>query len=66
MRDGFVYTGDIGYLDEEGFVFVTGRKNDVVFVNGFNVFPHEVEEVSHSHCRLGMVGVAGAPGARSV
>ena len=38
-RDGFIYTGDIGYLDEDGFVFITDRKKDVVFIKGFNVFP---------------------------
>src|SRR6202043_479055 len=41
IRDGFIYTGDIGYLDEDGFVFITDRKKDVVLVKGFNVFPRE-------------------------
>jgi long-chain acyl-CoA synthetase len=65
IRDGFVYTGDIGYLDEDGFVFITGRKKEVVFVKGFNVFPRELEEVIATHPKVGMVGVVGMPDART-
>jgi long-chain acyl-CoA synthetase len=65
IRDGFIYTGDIGYLDEDGFVFITDRKKDVVFVKGFNVFPREVEEVIQTHPKVGMVGVVGMPDART-
>jgi long-chain acyl-CoA synthetase len=65
IRNGFVYTGDIGYLDEDGFVFITDRKKDVVFVKGFNVFPREVEEAIHTHQSVGMVGVVGVPDART-
>ena len=45
LRHGFVYTGDIGMLDEEGFLLITDRKKDVILHKGFNVFPREVEEV---------------------
>jgi long-chain acyl-CoA synthetase len=65
IRDGFLYTGAIGYLDEDGFLFVTDRKKDVVFVKGFNVFPREVEEVIHTHPGVGMVAVVGAPDPRT-
>jgi long-chain acyl-CoA synthetase len=65
IRDGFIYTGDIGYLDDDGFVFITDRKKDVVFVKGFNVFPREVEEVIHTHPKVSMVGVVGVPDART-
>jgi len=65
IRNGFIYTGDIGYLDEDGFVFITDRKKDVVFVKGFNVFPREVEEVLYTHPKVGMAGVVGAPDPRS-
>jgi long-chain acyl-CoA synthetase len=65
IRDGFIYTGDIGYLDADGFLFITDRKKDVVFVKGFNVFPREVEEVIHTHQSVGMVGVVGVPDART-
>ena len=59
------YTGDIDHFDEDGFVFTTDRKKDVVFVKGFNVFPREVEEVIHTHPKVGMVGVVGVPDART-
>lgn len=65
IRNGFIYTGDIGYLDEDGFVFITDRKKDVVFVKGFNVFPREVEEVISTHSSVGMVGVVGVLDART-
>ena len=44
IRDGFIYTGDIGVLDSKGFLSITDRKKDVIFVKGFNVFPREIEE----------------------
>ena len=44
LRHGFVYTGDIGMRDADGFLFITDRKKDVIFFKGFNVFPREVEE----------------------
>jgi long-chain acyl-CoA synthetase len=65
IRNGFIYTGDIGHLDEDGFVFITDRKKDVVFLKGFNVFPREVEEVIQTHPKVGMVGVVGMPDART-
>ena len=65
IRDGFIYTGDIGYLDDDGFVFIIDRKKHVVFVKGFNVFPREVEEVIHAHQSVGMAGVVGVPDERT-
>jgi long-chain acyl-CoA synthetase len=65
IRDGFIYTGDIGYLDADGFVFITDRKKDVVFVKGFNVFPREVEDVIHTHTKVEEAGVVGVPDART-
>ena len=49
IRDGYVYTGDIGMLDAQGFLTISDRKKDVIFVKGFNVFPREVEETLLSH-----------------
>ncbi len=44
-EDGFLRTGDMGYVDEQGFVFLVDRKKDMILVSGFNVYPNEVEEV---------------------
>ncbi len=49
LRHGFVYTGDIGTLDQDGILTITDRKKNVIFVSGFNVFPREVEELLLTH-----------------
>lgn len=49
LRHGYVYTGDIGTLDADGFLTITDRKKNVIFVSGFNVFPREVEELLLTH-----------------
>jgi long-chain acyl-CoA synthetase len=47
--DGFLRTGDMGYMDKQGFVFVVDRKKDMILVSGFNVYPNEVEEAVALH-----------------
>jgi acyl-CoA synthetase (AMP-forming)/AMP-acid ligase II len=49
LRDGWYHTGDMGYLDEQGFVFLTDRKSDMIITGGENVYPTEVENVLHMH-----------------
>jgi len=61
VRDGWLYTGDLGYMDEEGFVFIVDRKKDLIKSSGFQVWPREVEEVIASHPAVDEVGVAGVP-----
>jgi long-chain acyl-CoA synthetase len=61
VRDGWLYTGDIGYLDEDGYLFIVDRKKDVIKPSGFQVWPREVEEVIASHPAVGEVGVRGVP-----
>jgi len=61
VRDGWLYTGDLGYMDEEGFVFIVDRKKDLIKPSGFQVWPREVEEVIASHPAVDEVGVAGVP-----
>lgn len=65
IRDGFLYTGDIGTVDAEGFVTITDRKKDVIFVSGFNVFPREIEEVLMASPAVRACGVIGAPDERT-
>src|SRR5262249_26942932 len=49
IRNGWVYTGDIGYFDDEGYLFVVDRKKELIISGGYNIYPREVEEVLHSH-----------------
>ena len=63
IRDGWLYTGDLGYLDEDGYLFIVDRKKDLIKPSGFQVWPREVEEVIASHPAVSEVGVAGIPDA---
>jgi long-chain acyl-CoA synthetase len=57
----WLHTGDIGYMDDEGYVFLTDRKKDLIKTSGYQVWPREVEEVLSSHPAVAEVGVAGVP-----
>ena len=59
----WLYTGDIGYMDEDGYIFLTDRKKDLIKTSGFQVWPREVEEVLAAHPAIAEVGVAGVPDA---
>jgi long-chain acyl-CoA synthetase len=61
LRDGWLYTGDIGLLDEDGYLFITGRKKEMIIVSGFNVFPREVEELLYQHAAVKEAAVVGRP-----
>lgn len=61
IRHGFIYTGDIGTLDADGFLTITDRKKNVIFVSGFNVFPREVEEMLLTHPAISGACVLGSP-----
>ena len=63
--DGFLHTGDVGYVDENGFVFLVDRKKDMILVSGFNVYPNEVEEVVASHPGVREVAAIGVPSEHS-
>jgi len=56
-----LYTGDLGYLDEDGYVFIVDRKKDLIKTSGFQVWPREIEEVISSHPAVFEVGVVGVP-----
>jgi len=61
IRDGWVYTGDLGYLDEDGYLFIVDRKKDLIKPGGFQVWPREIEEVIATHPAVAEVSVAGVP-----
>lgn len=63
-KERWLYTGDLGYLDEDGFLFIVDRKKQVIKPSGFQVWPREVEEVIASHPAVAEVGVAGVPDKR--
>jgi len=60
-NNGWLHTGDIGFMDENGFVQIVDRKKDMILVSGFNVYPNEVEDIIASHPDVIEVGVIGKP-----
>jgi long-chain acyl-CoA synthetase len=63
LRDRRLYTGDLGSLDEDGYLTIADRKKDLIKASGFQVWPREVEEVIARHPAVAEVGVAGVPDA---
>jgi long-chain acyl-CoA synthetase len=61
LVNGWYHTGDVGYLDADGYLFIVDRKKDVVITSGFNVYPREVEDVLVQHAAVAEVGVVGVP-----
>jgi len=61
LKDGWLYTGDMGSFDERGFLTLRDRSKDVVISGGSNVYPREVEEVLMQHPGVAEVAVVGAP-----
>jgi long-chain acyl-CoA synthetase len=65
LRNGWLHTGDVAEMDEDGFFRIVDRKKDMVLVSGFNVYPNEVEECIAALSGVNEVGVIGVPDARS-
>jgi long-chain acyl-CoA synthetase len=63
LRDGWLYTGDIAYMDEDGYFFIVDRKKELIKPGGYQVWPREVEEVIMENPKVLEVGVAGVPDA---
>jgi long-chain acyl-CoA synthetase len=57
----WVHTGDLAYMDEDGYIFLVDRKKDMIKTSGFQVWPREIEEVIASHPAVHEVSVAGVP-----
>lgn len=64
LKDGWLYTGDIARIDEDGYVFIVDRKKDVIIRGGFNIYPRDLEELLMSHPNVSEVGVVGTPSDR--
>lgn len=65
LRDGWLCTGDIGEMDEDGYFRIVDRKKDMILVSGFNVYPNEIEEVLTTHPDVDEAAVIGVPDAKS-
>ena len=63
IRDGWLSTGDIGQMDEEGYIYIVDRKKDMVIAGGFNIYPREVDEVLYQHPKIAEAVSAGVPDA---
>ena len=61
LRDGWLYTGDIARMDEEGYFYIVDRKKDMVICGGFNVYPREIEEVLYQHPKIQEACIVGVP-----
>ncbi|MCX5813857.1 MAG: long-chain-fatty-acid--CoA ligase [Proteobacteria bacterium] len=66
MIDGWLHTGDMGYYDEKGFIYIVDRKKDMIITGGENVFPREIEEVLYRHQAVLEAAVIGVPDERWV
>src|SRR5437016_5781644 len=64
LAGGWLHTGDIGHVDQDGYLYVVDRKKDLILRGGFNVFPRDIEDVLLSHPAVAQAGVVGRPDAR--
>ena len=64
MRDGWLHTGDLGYQDEDGYLYIVDRKKDLIIRGGFNVYPRDVEDALLEHPAVEAAGVVGRPDPR--
>ncbi len=61
IRDGWLYTGDIGYFDEDGYLFIVDRKKEMILVGGYNVYPREIDELLTNHPAVIEAATIGVP-----
>jgi long-chain acyl-CoA synthetase len=63
IRDGWFHTGDVGYLDEEGYLFIVDRKSDMIIAGGYNIYPRDIHEVLYEHPKVAEACALGVPDA---
>jgi long-chain acyl-CoA synthetase len=61
LQDGWLRTGDLGYIDKDGYIFIVDRKKDLIIRGGMNIYPREIEEALHSHPDVLEAAVVGIP-----
>src|SRR5690606_33574853 len=61
FMDGWLRTGDVGHMDEDGYVFLVDRIKDLIICSGFNVYPRTIEEALMTHAAVEEVNVIGVP-----
>jgi long-chain acyl-CoA synthetase len=61
LRNGWLYTGDVGMMDADGYFYIVDRKKDMIISGGFNVYPREVEDILYSHPAVKEASVIGVP-----
>ncbi|MDQ7096430.1 long-chain fatty acid--CoA ligase [Desulfosporosinus sp. PR] len=61
LRDGWLHTGDIARMDEDGYFYIIDRKKDMIIAGGFNIYPRDIEEILYEHPKVKEVVVAGVP-----
>ena len=61
LRDGWFYTGDVGYMDEDGYLYIVDRTKDMIIAGGFNIYPREIDEVLYEHPKVQEACTIGLP-----
>jgi long-chain acyl-CoA synthetase len=61
LKDGWLFTGDIGTMDEDGYFYIVDRKKDMIIAGGFNIYPREVDEVLYEHPKVQEAVTVGIP-----
>jgi len=61
LRNGWLYTGDIGKMDEDGYFYITDRKKDIIKCKGYSIYPREIEDVIYEHPAVKLCAVVGKP-----
>lgn len=64
LKDGWLFTGDMGRMDEDGYLYIVDRKKDLIIRGGFNLYPRDVEEILNTHGAVSEVAVIGIPDER--